>query len=79
MFTGLCEEELLDVVDECVAVLAEGDGTERGGVKGVLLWFGGEDAGDVFRVGVHDTAEEGELYEVEAEVGVFWREAPKYG
>ena len=48
MFTGLCEEELLDVVDECVAVLAEGDGAECGGIKGVLLWFGGEDAGDVF-------------------------------
>ena len=32
VFTGLCEEELLDVVDECVAVLAEGDGTERGRV-----------------------------------------------
>ena len=69
----------MDEVDEYIAVLVEGDGAECGGVEGVLLWFGGEDAGEVFRVGVHDTAEEGELYEVEAEVGVFWREAPKYG
>ena len=30
VFAGLCEEELLDVVDECIMVLADGDGAEGG-------------------------------------------------
>ena len=68
---------MLDVVDEGVAVVAEGDGTEGGGVTGVLLRFGSEDSGDVFGVGVCDPVQEGELDEVEAEVGVFRWEATK--
>ena len=37
VFAGLCEEELLDVVDECIAVLAEGDGAERDNTSYILL------------------------------------------
>ena len=33
----------------------------------------------MFRVGIHDAAEEGELDEMEAEVGVFRREASEDG
>ena len=32
MFTRLCEEELLDIVYESVAILAEGDGAKCGWV-----------------------------------------------
>ena len=48
MFTYLGEEELLDIIDEYMVVLAEGDRAEGSWVKGMFLWFGGEDAGDVF-------------------------------
>ena len=77
VLTRLCEEELLDIVDEGIAVLAQGDWAKRGWVKGVFFRFGGEDAGDMLGVGVHDAAEEGELNEVEAKMGVFRRETPQ--
>ena len=64
MFACLGEEELLDVVDESSAVLAEGDRSECGGIGGVFFGFGCKDTGDVFGVGVHDAAEEGKLDEV---------------
>ena len=37
----------------------------------MFFGFGCKDAGDVFGVCIHDATEEGELDEVEAEVGVF--------
>ena len=77
VFAGLREEKLLDVVDKSVAVVAEGDGAEGGRITGVFLWFGCEDLGDVFGIGVCDLAQEGELDEVEAEVGVLRWEATK--
>ena len=70
---------MLDVVDESVSVVAEGDGVEGGRVTWVFLWFGSENPGDVFGVGVCDLAQEGELDEVEAEVGVLRWEASEDG
>ena len=59
VFAGLCEKELLEVVDEGVLILAKGDGAECGGVEWVFFRFWRKDAGDMFRVGVHDAVEEG--------------------
>ena len=40
VLTRLCEEELLDIVDEGIAVLAQGDWAKRGWVKGVFFGLG---------------------------------------
>ena len=44
VLTCLCKEELLDVVYESIAVLAEGDGAEYGWVQWMFFRFRGEDA-----------------------------------
>ena len=38
VFTRLGEEELLDVVDEGISVVAEGDWTEGGWISGGVFW-----------------------------------------
>ena len=56
MFARLGEEELLNVVDEGVTVVTEGDWAKGGRICRVFFGLGCEYAGYVFGAGVGDAA-----------------------